>query len=71
MNPVSGPKAIPVSMITAKVGLKLGIGMATRAMTASADRTATVTSSLGCGRRFSYAAKNGTRISIATTALIR
>ena len=61
----------PASMITAKVGLKLGRGTATRAMVTSADITATVTSSLGWGLRPSKAMKKGTMISSATRALSR
>ena len=69
MKPVSGPKAIPVSIINANMGLKLGMGTATREIVAIAAITATVTSSRGLGFLPSKVIKNGIRISSAAKVI--
>ena len=70
-KPASGPKAIPESIMMAKIALKLGIGIATRAATARAESTAMTTSSRACGLRLSKASRNGMMISIMTKVLVR
>ena len=62
---------MPDSMIMAKIALKLGIGITTRAATAKADSTASTTSSLAWGFRLSNARKKGTSSSMMIRVLVR
>ena len=71
MKPASGPKAIPVIIMTAVMGLKFGIITATREATASAHMTASVTNSRAWGFLVSKARKNGIMISITIRVLVR
>ena len=71
INPASGPRAIPVIMITAVMGLKPGMGTTTREATARAHITATVTSSLAWGFRVSKARKKGIMVSRMMSVPVR
>ena len=55
----------------AKIALKFGIGITTRAATASADRTAITTNSRAWGLRLSKASRNGIMISMITNVLVK
>ena len=70
IKPASGPNAMPESMIMAKIALKCGSGITTRAATASAESPAITTSSRACGFRLSNASRNGTISSAITSVLV-
>ena len=57
--------------MTAKIALKLGMGMTTRAATAKAESTAITTNSRACGFRFSNASRKGIRSSTMTKVLVK
>lgn len=55
----------------ANIALKFGMGITTRAATASADRTAITTNSRAWGLRLSKASRNGIIISMITNVLVK
>ena len=70
IKPASGPNAMPLSMMTAKIALKWGMGMAVRATMAMAHITAMTTSSRACGFLPSKAMKKGTISSRIISVLV-
>ena len=63
-KPASGPKAMPVSMTMASMGLKWGTAAkAARLATARAHSTARITSSLAWGFRLSKCRKKAAMVS--------
>lgn len=70
-NPDSAPKVTPAIIITAIVGLKAGtMKNIDLPITAVAERTAIIISSLACGSLFSNVIKNGTIMYIIISKLI-